>query len=342
MSSSTSSSDDTASAPHWRAWLWTFAWVPVGFAAICALTIMLDPYSTGRFTPFTRIDLATRNDVLGHSARSRDTAFNAGIAGDSNALPLEPARLSAATGLRFAQLSGLGLSPGEQLLIARNFIRNRRQQAPALVIMLDRSWCEADEAHNRISGIFPTFVFESSNFEYLKNMISSFATEAAGYRILMLLGLAGDRRRRDGYAPIIFPEQWTAEQWTAEQLVELRTVFGPSAGPAADAPLPALNALQMLAREFDPQTPLVLFFSPTPSFRLPVTGSAAAKRLDYCKARFREFAAARPHTALIDRLVDGEFAHDMRNFGDSLHAHNRAAPVLEQNIAAALVPMLPR
>ena len=336
MSSSISSSDDAA-APAWRRWLWTFALVPIAFAAICALTLVLDPYSTGRFTPITRIDLATKNDLFGHAARIRDRTFTAAMVGNSSALPFDPARLTAATGQRFAQLSALALRPDEELMIARAFIRNRRNQSPTLVMVLDHLWCETDDVHYRIRGVFPAFVFESSDLEYLKRMIFPAAVEAAGYRMLMLAGLTSDRRRRDGYAPIIF-----ANEQSDQQIAQAATWPRPTTAPPLDAPLPALAGLQALARELDPETRLVLYFMPVPLFRIPAPGSPAAARLDHCKSRYRELANSRPHTALVDRMIDDEFARNMRNFGDSIHVHNRAAPVLERHIVDALAQMRPR
>ena len=191
-------------------------------------------------------------------------------------------------------------------MIARAFIRNRRNQSPTLVMVLDHLWCETDDVHYRIRGVFPAFVFKSSDLEYLKRMIFPAAVEAAGYRMLMLAGLQGDRRRRDGYAPIIF-----ANEQSDQQIAQTATWPRQTTAPPLDAPLPALAGLQALARKLDPETRLVLYFMPVPLFRIPAPGSPAA-RLDHCKSRYRELANSRPHTALVDRMIDDEFARATR------------------------------
>lgn len=337
MSSSISSFDDTSGKSEWRAWLRTFALAPIIFAVVYILTVLLDPFSTGRFSPITRIDIATRNLLYGHAARVRDTTFNAAVVGNSHGLPLDPARLTAATGQRFVQLSAPGLNPSEQLTIARAVMRNHRHRPFTLIMVLDQSWCLADGAHNRVRGFFPAFIFESSPLEYLRNIISPIAVEAAAYRLLMISGLAGDNRRRDGYRPLSFPKEWPALQ-----LMQFANWQRPTWAPAGDAPLPALDGLRAAASEFDPELRLVLFFTRLPFFGLPMPGSPAARRLEFCKARYREFSSKTPRTVFIDRMLDDAFARDMSNFGDIAHVHNRMAPVLEQDLTSAILPMLAR
>jgi hypothetical protein len=337
MSSSISNSDDTSGKSEWRGWLRTFALAPIAFAVIYIVTVLLDPFSTGRFSPITRIDIATRSLLYGHAARVRDTTFNAAVVGNSHGLPLDPARLTAATGQRFVQLSGLGLNPSEQLTIARAVMRNHRHQPFTLILVLDQSWCRADGVRNRVTGFFPAFIFESSPLEYLRNIISPIAVEAAAYRLLMIFGLAGDNQRRDGYTPLSFPKEWPALQ-----LMQFANWQRPTWAPAADAPLPALDGFRAAAPEFDPELRLVLFFTRLPFLALPMPDSPAARRLEFCKARYREFSSKTPRTVFVDRMLDDAFARDMGNFGDIAHVHNRVAPVLEQDLTSAILRMLAR
>jgi hypothetical protein len=304
----------------------------VGFAIVYGLTVLVDPFSTGRYTPLAGVDFATRDILYGDAARARDPSFNAAIAGDSHAAQLNPKRLSAATGLRFAQVSSLGFNPNEALTVAAAFARGHPEQTRAIVVVIDASWCTETEVNNRIRGFFPTFIFEPSPVSYLSNVMFPEAVDAAAYRLLILAGLEGDRQRRDGYSPIRF----TDSGWSAEQLATFSHWPRPVGGPAADAPLPALEQLRARAAALDAETRLVLLFTPVPFFYVPVSGSPAAKRLDYCKAGYREFANGRRHTAFVDRMDDDAFAHDMNNFGDTVHIRNRVAPLLERDIATAL------
>ena len=163
-------------------------------------------------------------------------------------------------------------------------------------------------------------------------MISLRAVKAAAYRMAMIVGVAGDRQRRDGYDPISF-----AKKGSAEQLAQLQKSPRPTEGAAVDAPLPAWDGLQALASEFEPETRLIMFFTPVPIFAVPVPGSPAARRLEFCKARFRTYSGTRPHSAFIDHMVDDAFARDMRNFADTMHLDDKSVPVVEQALISAIL-----
>jgi hypothetical protein len=333
MNSSISSSDDVVHASAWRAWLSILTLAPFAFALVYVLTILIDPYSTGRLSPITRIDIATKDGLYAHAARVRDPTFNAAIIGNSHAMAFSPDRMNAITGWRFVQLSALGLNPREELIIARAFVRHHRGRS-AVLLVFDQGWCEVNEPTNRIRGFFPEFLFESSVNEYLKSLMSPMAVEAASYRLLILAGLADDRRRRDGYAPPTF-----RSEWSSEQLAKFARWQRPSQAPDASAPLPALELLQSFSNELDADARLVIYFTRLPIISLPLAGSPADKRLAACKARFSEFARTRRNTIVVDRMVDDSIARDMNNFGDIAHVHDRIAPILERDVASALVPM---
>ena len=308
---------------------------PPLFFVIWCLIVFVDPFSTGRYTPIRRADFATKDVLFGHSSRIRDTYFDAAVAGNSHGIVLNPERLTAALQQHFAQLSSLGLNPNEILSLATAFVGARKGTAPSLVIVLDETWCAAGVSNARIRGFFPLFLFESSSIEYLSNLMSWRAVDATAYRLLMLVGLTADRQRRDGYAPISFSDGG----WTAEQLASFERLPRPTTAVDAGSPVPALGQLNDFTKKLDPATKLVLFFSPQPYFKLPFPESAADTELKACKNAFRSLVERRQNTILIDRLLDDSFAHEMTNFGDITHVHNRSAMNLERDIISTFTAL---
>ena len=58
--------------------------------------------------------------------------------------------------------------------------------------------------------------------------------------------------------------------------------------------------------------------------------------LPRCKAEFARRAAARPHTAFLDYLVEGPISHDAESFMDTQHFRLNVARLIEANIAEVL------
>jgi hypothetical protein len=294
--------------------------------------ILIDPFSTGRFTPIQRIDLATNNYSYGHVVRIRDLTFDAAIVGNSHGMAFDPARLSKLTGRTFAHLSRTGGLPGEQAILAKAFAYQRRGLAPVIMVILDELWCGHLESYAKTTDSFPTFLFEGSDRAYLSNVFTEHAIRTAARRLLMFAGLAEDRRRRDGLDPDAIRGTRSS---TPHQLAALRSLERPSNVPL-NWPMPSLALWPGLLAELDRETRLVLYFSPLPLGKVPQRGSPAEQRLDACKAYFRAIVAARPHTIMIDRWVDDAFSRDIGNFSDPGHFRSELAPALEQEIADAL------
>jgi hypothetical protein len=345
MSSSTSSSEEATSPAgahtdaQWRRWLFALVGsIVAAMAAIYVAVLMLDPFSTGRLTPITRIDVTTRHLTMGHVARIRDLSFDAAIIGNSHGMVFDPGRLGALTGRTFAQLSGPGYGPLEQFLIARAFVRERRGRAPALISVLDEFSCRHDDNLAELGEDFPAFLFESSTLTYLRRIFAEEAIKSAAYRVLMLAGLAGDRRRRDG----VYQEGLDAlAAATPKTLAQLNALERPDDDVPADWPFPAVVLWQTLLAQLDPETRLLMYFGPEPLGKLPLPGSPAEARLAACKAAYTALAKARPHSALLDRQIDNAFARDIANFADPKHFRSGYARLFEPEIAAHLNAILP-
>ncbi len=324
--------------PLWRRWLWILAFLTLApFAALYAIVVVVDPFSTGRFTPITRIDIATHNLTLAHAGRVRDLTFNAAIFANSRGMTLDPVRLTALTGRPFVQLSGYGYGPQEVITIAHAFVRHHRGRSPAAIFVLDEFACAEEERTTWWwRGGFPYYLFENSRLAYLRNVLFPEAIKSTGYRLLILAGLRRDRARRDGFEPAATVATAATRP---EAVMELKMLVQPTEGPAPDRPFVELERLRRLTAELDGETRLILFLAPVPFGRLPAPGSRAEARLLACKAGYRALAAGRPNTRVIDRWIDDEFTRDVSNFSDPLHIRAGLAPILERDIAAALASM---
>ncbi|MGH6768106.1 MAG: hypothetical protein ACRECO_03685 [Xanthobacteraceae bacterium] len=326
--------DDVDLSRRWRRWLITLVSIIAGtMALVYGGVLLLDPFSTGRFTPIKRIDIATKNITMGHVARVRDLRFDAAIVGNSHAVTFDPGRLSVLTGRTFAQLSSPGYGAREQFVVTRAFVRERRGRAPALVLVLDRQACAPDENLARFGDSFPDYLFEESRLNYLRRIFFPEAIRSAGYRLLMLMGFARDRQPRDGVdAGALKAMQGLSPRHRAE----IEALRRPTSSPPHGAPFPAVAFWRSFLAGLDAETRLVLYFGPLPIGRLPLPGSAAEARLAACKAAYRKLAVERPHTVLIDRWIDHAFARDIGNFTDTDHFRSGLATNLEPEIAAAL------
>lgn len=337
MNSSISSSSGEVPAQgsdaQWKRWLVIF----VGFlgvdAVLLAVLILLDPFSTGRLTPITQVNVATKTVLLGHAARARDPRFDAAIVGNSHAIPLDPQRIGDATQLRMTQLASAGIYPTEQFIIGRAFARHHRG-ARAMVVVLDELSCKLDQPVVR-DGVFPKFLFEGSNWDYLQNIIFPGAASTAARRLVILAGLMEEPGRVDGFEVLNFSEQGRR----AGQARALR-FQRPTEAPQTSAPPPAFAQLETLIQELKPETALVLYFVPLPAVALPVPDSPADRWLQTCKERYRLAAAARPRTAFVDRMVEDSFTRNITNFEDIEHIRNELAPILEKDIVEGLRSVL--
>jgi hypothetical protein len=326
--------------PGWGRWLAVLVALivcPMALLYLCVL--LIDPFSTGRFTPIQRIDVATRNVTLGHPGRARDLTYDAGIFGNSHAALFDPERLGQQAGRRFAQFSGLGYGPVEQVAVARAFVRQRRGRAPLLLFVLDEMSCGSKAQAARFGDSFPAFLFQNSAVEYLRGIFVPEAIKAAGYRVLMLAGFAKDRKQRNGYDVEAVAKTDVPSAWS---LADLKSSVRPSRKATSEWPPGALELMRGLFSELDDDSPLVLYFSRLPIVRLPVPGSPADEHLSKCTAAYHAIATARPRSVLINHMVDDAFARDLGNFWDSNHVRSGLAPLLEREIADAIVRMATR
>jgi hypothetical protein len=319
----------------WRRWLAIYAaTLAAGVVALWLFVVLSDPFSTGRFTALSGIDIASSVRTHANAGRVRDPTFDSAMIGNSISTRFEPDRINALTGLRVLQLSIPGLGPDEQLTLARAFVRAHQRPAKSIVAMLETSWCETDErALLRYPG-FPYWLYESSGFDYLRNILTRDAVQAAFHRIAIRLGLAREPARRDGYVP-----NDQRGVWRAERVARLASAKRPTTVALASQTFPALDRLERFGRALDPSTELAMVLMPFHISALPEPGSEAAAWLAACKAHIKSIAEARPRTLFIDRMLEDEVSRDPNNFWDAKHVRDEFIRDIEVEIAAKLAAL---
>src|SRR4029079_17362392 len=116
----------------WRRWLKVALATPAAIlVGLYSFVVLVNPFSSGRFSPVKAIDHVTPADRLGRISVIRDTRFDGGIFGSSIAYNLDPVRVAAGTGWRIAQIAVQGTTPANHLTLARAFNR-LRDRGPSL------------------------------------------------------------------------------------------------------------------------------------------------------------------------------------------------------------------
>lgn len=317
-------SDET---PRWRRWLVAFGLTAAGLAAVVyAAVVLIDPYSTGRFSPVQRIDLASSNPRLVKGALVRDLRFDAAIFGSSTGYPLDPQNVGGPSGWRVAQLGIPAALPPSQLVVARAYQRFHAGQDTLQIYVLDHLWCRAGDPAAGAWGAFPDWVYESSDAEYLSRILFPDGVATAVRRIGIWSGLVRPAARDDGF---ILPKLTPMPRSTLNALVR------PAAAPG-DGSFPGLDMMAAHLAALPANVRVAFVFAPPYVTTLPVAGSPADARLKLCKARAQQLLARRTHTAFLDLMTENAISTDEKSFFDEVHY----TPDTAARIASAVVEML--
>lgn len=320
--------------PRWRRTLWQYGVGCVVIAMLAAIfVIVLDPYDSGRFSPFDGYGVPSFGQRLTAASLARAPDTQAAIIGNSTVQLIDPARLTEMTGPRFVSLAIPATGPIEQLAVARWLVRHHDGLSgpalQALVIGLDLHWCQG-AGQLDVQDPFPFWLYGDSRFGYVRYLLNLRGVEAAERKVKLMLGIE-KRLRADGYRDFE-PELARNEAAVTADFAQGNHGFDAGGGDSFDA----VGRLRDFLAGVPPTTSLVLVFVPRSSITLPASGSPAKQRSERCKAAFRQLAAGRPHTAFLDFLKDGEIARDRRNFWDRIHYRKPVAHLIEDEIAAAL------
>jgi hypothetical protein len=318
----------------WRRMLWRYGVACAVIAMLAAIfVIVLDPYDSGRFSSFDGHGVPSFGQRLTAASLARAPDTQAAIIGNSTVQLIDPARLAELTGPRFVSLAIPATGPIEQLAVARWLVRHHDGVSgpvlQALVIGLDARWCQGGGQLD-VRDPFPFWLYGDSGFAYVRGLLNLRGVEAAERKVKLTLGIE-KRLHADGYRDFE-PELARNETAAAADFAEGNRGFDAAGGDTLDA----VARLRDFLAGVPATTSLVLVFVPRYSITLPAPGSPAGQRSEACKAAFRQLAAGRPHTAIVDFLKDGEIARDRRNFWDRVHYRKPIAHLIEDEIAAAL------
>lgn len=323
-----SASTEAREARRWRRWLAAFL-LTTGLLGtfVYAGVVLVDPFSTGRFTLIQGVDVASRNARLLKGGVARDPQFDAAVFGSSTGFPLDPRRIGNGTGWAVAQLAIPASLPPSQLLVARTFQRYHSNGANLQIYTLDELWCRPGDPAAGAWGAFPEWVYESPDREYLSRILFPEAVTAAARRLVIRAGLMETPARADGFM---------TTNLTPVPRTKLAALVRPSANPAPDNRFPALELLAAHIAALPAESRLAFAFMPPYVNMLPVAGSPAEARLQACKARAREIAGLRPHTAWLDLMTENALTTNVMNYYDEVHT----TPAAADEIAAAIVRVL--
>ncbi|MBV9971188.1 MAG: hypothetical protein JO228_14475 [Xanthobacteraceae bacterium] len=310
----------------WRRFALTFLGVfggALGFLYLALLVV--DPYDTGRFPTFMKPGVVDEGQRTSNASHGRDPRFTAAVIGNSRGQMLDPAKLSAATGMNFVQLTTPASGPVEQMTMLRYFMQYHRR-IDAVILTIDERWCGHDRSLPIILP-FPFWLYRG-DLEYLSHFFSTRALTFAARRIKMELGLvpADDAR---GY------QDYETGHYRNFHPGPLRPVETREVAPLG-TPFAGFDLLDPVLAELPATTRVVFLMSPVYQVWLDELDPQMIADLPRCKTEVAARAAARPNTTLLDYFHESPISHDAENFMDTQHFRLNIARLLEARIVEAL------
>jgi len=294
-------------------------------AALYGFVVVLDPYGIraepGR-PPSPIMDL---NQRFMYPQIVRSGRFDAAVFGTSTVRLLDPGKLGAAFGARFANLGLNAGTPWEQMQLAALFLRHVPQPA-ALLFGLDGTWCEEDADRKTLTfRAFPPWLYDESRLNDYAHLLDLTSLEIAGRLALHRLGLMPERIRGDGYE-VFVPDDRLYDLARARSHLY---PHGPPAGSSGDVVqlmpkeraglrFPALDWLDGLLERVPRSTPVVLATMPVHMAAQAPPGSRAAAVEDACKARVAGIGR-RHAAAVVDFRIPSRVTTEDSNYWDPLH-----------------------
>lgn len=300
------------------------------FLVLVGALVALDPYDTGRAALVDKPGVHKTGPRIANASRGRDQAFDAAIFGNSRIQLVEPARLDAATGMRFVSLIVPGTYPKEQFVLLDWFLRYH-PVPKGLVFGVDEWWCLPRITYEKP---FPFWLYERNLSDYIAGLVRFDAIEQLTNRLSYLLGKE-ERSRPDGfwdyeadYFRIGFGDMRLVREKLAGQ--------GPGVSKNPENIFPVAAQLARVLAGLPATTRVVLAWPPRHHSARPLPGSAAAATEQACHAAFSAVARRRPGTAMVDFSGDTDANRQDENFFDKTHYRRVLAVPFTDAIAAAL------
>jgi hypothetical protein len=323
------------------AWPW-FAGLALGLTGgFCALVLLfaalLEPYDTGRFRLFEAQGVRPQGPRTAAASRGRDAGFNAAIFGNSHMQLLEPAALSAATGLKFVSLTVPATGPKEHLVLIDWFLRNHQQTslnaASAVVIGMDNLWCQSDRTLPNEKP-FPFWLYDANPLRYAIGLMRYDILEELPRRMGYILARKPDRATPDGwwdYEPVYTGSGYDTLPTKRAQLQTRRVTTTMN----ITGKYPALEQLEVLLQR-TPSLTVIAIRPPVFVTGLADQNSEAAKSDTACGDAMAAFAARRARTVFVDWRSERRETMFADFWFDHTHYRKPIARSIERDIVTAL------
>lgn len=300
-----------------------------------ALVTMANPFGNLPFSPMRHV-LMDDNQRFQYPAVVRSRRYDSIVVGTSTTRLLEPSRLEAALGGRFANLALNSGTAWEQWRVAKLFAETNSERR-TLLIGADHVWCDGAADINRITPRgFPEWMFDANPWNDLTYMLNVRTLEIAGRRIGYAIGHGKERWPHNGYEVFVPPE-------SAYNLVRAReNIWNP--GPAPKRPRPPAHkpdgfpALVWLSELLDPKSgwPRVIVLMPPTHQAGQAKPSTAQFATDAdCKTQIASLGQ-RHGRPVIDWRIRSSITTEDANYWDVLHYRIPIANRVVDGLARAL------
>lgn len=295
---------------------------------LIAAELIFDPFDKGLLGAPVR-GLPDYGPRFTDASRARDAAFSGAILGNSRIQLVDPAALTAASGIPFVSLIVPGTGPREQFAILDYLLRHRGASERALVFGLDDSWCTDDPALP-ILHPFPFWLYGTGPKALFDELIRYLTLEHSLRTAALRLGF-GQRARPDGY--------WN---YAHDRFHPEGATFVDLAEPVFTTPQNVTNrfpALEGLSRRLDGlsrDTRVVLVRPPVFHTALPPAESALGRAEAACRDAMARTAAEHPGAVLVDLRTDRPETQNPEEWFDHTHYKEPVARWAEAEIGAAL------
>jgi hypothetical protein len=308
--------------------------------ALYGFVLALDPYGTRAAPGRPVAPIMDLNQRYMYPQLARSGAFDAAVFGTSTIRLLDPERLDAAFGARFANFGLNAGTPWEQWQLASLFLRH--VPAPSMLVFgLDTTWCDENDPQLTVRS-FPPWLYDEDRLNDLAHPVSLKSLEIAGRVLLNRLGLMPDRIRRDGFE-VFTPreDRYDAARarvhiWSGRlDNAPLRPAVELSQADRRHLTWPALARLDGLLARVPPSTRTVLLLPPIHVAAQARPGSREEAIDRACKEQIA--GIARKHSAtLLDYRRPSPLTKDDSNYWDSLHYRLPVATRLIGDLRGAL------
>lgn len=305
--------------------------------------LMMNPYGHLPWHVFGKHVIMDINQRYQYPAIVRSGAFDSAVIGTSTSRLLDPDRLDAVFGGRFANLAMNDARAWEQYRLALLFVK-KQPRTRVLLIGLDYVWCAADADVNRITARgFPEWLYDDKPWNDWLFLLNPRTLEFAGRLTAHRLGLKPARIPFNGFEVFVPPES-SYDPIKVEKLIwngrpkEIRPLVPAYAASAEDLhtwKFPALAWLDEIFAATPADARRILAFMPVHIAAQPTPGSQEATREAACKARAADLGR-RHRAAVLDFRIHSSLTTRDDHYWDPLHYRLPIAQRLVDDIAQAV------